>query len=135
MSEVNAHRRNFGSLYQDLTDQFLIKVAKVPSMSIYFRNLGSIAYSHMQDPSRENAYIYPRLPNAHSVSQSTLCSATCPLMPSSLRLAVTESQALWSRLLTCLCLADISKLSHDNCDVIGGPCRNSKLNLQFAKQL
>jgi len=54
--------------------QVLIKAAKVPPMSRHLRNLGSIAYPHMQDPSHENAYIYPRLLNAHNVSQSTLCS-------------------------------------------------------------
>jgi len=45
-------------------------------MSSHCRNLGAIAYPHMQDPSHENAYIHPtpRLLNAHNVSQATLCS-------------------------------------------------------------
>ena len=71
----------------------------------------------------------------HHVSQSTVCSVTCSLMPSSLRLAVIKSQALWPDFLAYMCLADISELSYDNCDVISGACCNSKLNLQFARQL
>jgi len=46
----------------------LIEAAKVPPISSHFRNLGSIAYPHMQNPSHENAYICPRLLNAHNVS-------------------------------------------------------------------
>ncbi len=47
-------------------------------MSSHFRNLGSIAYAHMQDPSHENAYIIisRKLLNADDVSQSTLCSVS-----------------------------------------------------------
>ena len=56
-------------------------------------------------------------------------------MPRSLRLAVVEMEALWPRflthMLTHMCPADISELSYDNCDVVSGPCHNSKLNLQF----
>ncbi len=56
--------------------QVLMKAAKVPPMSNHFRSLGSMACPLMQDPSHENVYIYPRLLNAHNVSQSTLCSVT-----------------------------------------------------------
>jgi len=52
-----------------------------------------------------------------------------------LQLAVLEPQALWPHFPTDMCLAHISELSHDDCDVISGPCRNSKLNLQFTRQL
>ena len=58
--------------------EVLIKAAKVRPMSSHFRNLGSIAYPHMKDPSHENAYIHPGLLNAHNVSQSTLCFITRP---------------------------------------------------------
>ena len=56
--------------------EVLIKAAKVRPMSSHFRNLGSIAYPHIKDPSNESAYIHHRVLNAHNVSQSTLCSVT-----------------------------------------------------------
>jgi len=52
--------------------QVLMKAAKAPPMSSHLRNLGSIPYPYMQDLSHENGYIYPRLLDAHNVSQSTL---------------------------------------------------------------